>query len=126
MCGRRLESDQDAGRPDLRVLHAQELARGAGYRRDISHSCRPPASAARCSESMVPAVLPVPNTGLRQPHEQTAWAPPSPASWMVVWCSTAIGSSQVNDRAAHRPAHAVEGLDPGAYEPGQLVDVVGL
>jgi hypothetical protein len=42
---------------------------------------------------------------------------------MVVWCSTAIGSSQVNDRAAHRPAHAVEGLDLGCYQLGQLVDV---
>src|SRR6266581_8928397 len=48
---------------------------------------------------------------------------PSPASWMVVWCSTAIGSSQVNDRAAHRPAHAVQGLDLGGHQLGQLVDV---
>jgi hypothetical protein len=34
-----------------------------------------------------------------------------------------IGSSQVNDRAAHRPAHAVEGPDLGGYQLGQLVDV---
>ena len=51
-----------------------------GYRRDMSHSCRSPASAARCNESMVPVFLSVPNTGLHQPHEQTAWAPPSAAS----------------------------------------------
>jgi hypothetical protein len=31
----------------------------------------------------------VPNTGLCQPHVQTAWAPPSPASQMVMSCSTA-------------------------------------
>ncbi len=66
-------------------------ARGAAYGRDISHSCRSLASAARCSGSIVPAVLSAPNTGLRQPHEQTAWTPPSPTSWIVVWWSTAIG-----------------------------------
>jgi hypothetical protein len=62
-----------------------QRARGVAYRRDISHSCRSPASAARCSGSIVPAVLSAPNTGLRQPHEQTACTPPSPTSWMVVW-----------------------------------------
>jgi hypothetical protein len=55
-------------------------ARGAAYGRDISHSCRSPASTARCNGSIVPAVLSAPNTGLRQPHEQTAWTPPSPSS----------------------------------------------
>jgi hypothetical protein len=55
-------------------------ARGAAYRRDISHSCRSPASAARCHGSIVPAALSAPNTGLRQPQEQTAWTPPSPTS----------------------------------------------
>src|SRR5260370_17879942 len=42
---------------------------------------------------------------------------------MVVWWSTAISSSKVDDRAAHRPLHAVEALDLGGDEPGQLVDV---
>ena len=32
-----------------------------------------------------------PNTGLRQPHEQTAWTPPWPTSRIVVRWSTAIG-----------------------------------
>src|SRR5215831_6670668 len=99
--------------PRLPASGSSAPARGAAYRSDISHSCRSPASAARCSGSIVPAVLSAPNTGLRQPHEQTAWAPPSPASWMVVWWSTAIGVLEVNDRAAYRPRHAVEGLDPG-------------
>src|SRR5439155_24308498 len=66
-------------------------ARGAAYGRDISHSCRSPASAARCCGSIVPAALSAPYTGLHQPHEQTAWTPPSPTSWIVVWWSTAIG-----------------------------------
>ncbi len=39
---RRLESDQDAGRLDVRVLRGEGQARGGGYRRDISHSCRSP------------------------------------------------------------------------------------
>src|SRR5713101_3426314 len=101
---------QEAGE-DQRAIHAKDVgtvsavqepprpacpgtlqrSRDAAYRRDISHSCRSPASAARCSGSIAPAVLSAPNTGLRQPHEQTAWTPPSPTSWMVVWWSTAIG-----------------------------------
>src|SRR5438552_3683151 len=101
-------------------------ARGAAYRRDISHSCRSPASAARCSGSIVPAVLSVPNTRLRQPRVQTAWTPPSPSSWMVVWWSMATGSSEANDGAGHRAPHAVERLDLGGYELGQLVDLARL
>src|SRR5712692_1196798 len=97
--------------------------RGTAYGRDISHSCRSPASVACCSGSIVPVVLPAPNTGLRQPHEQAAWTPPSPTSWMVVWCSTATGLLQVSDRAGQRPPHAVEGLDPGGCQLAQLVDV---
>src|SRR5712692_10415008 len=89
----------------------------------ISHSCRSPASVACCSGSIVPVVLPAPNTGLRQPHEQAAWTPPSPTSWMVVWCSTATGLLQVSDRAGQRPPHAVEGLDSGGCQLAQLVDV---
>jgi hypothetical protein len=83
----------------------------------MSHSCRSPASAARCCGSIVPVVLSAPNTGLCQPHEQTAWTPPSPTSRMVVWWSTAVSSSQVNDRA---------GLDPRGFQPGQLAGVVRL
>jgi hypothetical protein len=45
----------------------------------------------------VPVALPAPNTGLRQPHEQTAWTAPSPSSWIVVAWSTAIGVLLVND-----------------------------
>jgi hypothetical protein len=71
---------------------------------------------------MVPAVLSAPNTGLRQPHEQAAWTPPSPISWIVVWWSTAIGVLWVNDRAGHRPRHAVEDLDSGGYQLARLVD----
>src|SRR5215831_4746158 len=112
--------------PRLPASGSSAPARGAAYGRDISHSCRSPASAARCSGSIVPAVLSAPNTGLRQPHEQTAWAPPSPASWMVVWWSTAIGVLEVNDRAAYRPRYAVEGLDPGGCQLGQFVDVLRL
>src|SRR5712692_1896582 len=96
--------------------------RGTAYGRDIYHSCRSPASAARCSGSIVPAVLTAPNTGLRQPHEQTAWTPPSPTSWMVVWWSTAIGLLQRRHRAAHRRRHA-EDLDTGGCQLAQLVDV---
>jgi hypothetical protein len=43
-----------------------------------------------------------------------------------MWWSTAIGSSQVNDQAGRRLPHAVEGLDPGGYEPGQLVEVLAV
>ena len=60
--------------------------RGAAYGRDISHSCRSPAPAARCSGSIVPAALSAPDTGLRQPYEQTVRKPPpSLTSWLVVW-----------------------------------------
>src|SRR6266700_5491499 len=90
---------------------------------DISHSCRSPASVACCSGSIVPVVLSAPNTGLRQPHEQTAWTPPSPSWWLVVSWSTATGVLQVNDRAGQRPPHAVEGPDPGGCQRAQLVDV---
>src|SRR6266567_5357081 len=90
---------------------------------DISHSCRSPASVACCSGSIVPVVLSAPNTGLRQPHEQAAWTPPSPSWRMVVWWSTATGALQVNDRAGQRPPHAVEGPDPGGCQRAQLVDV---
>src|SRR5215471_4979581 len=91
----------------------------ACYRRDISHSCRSPASAARCNESMVPVFLSVPNTGLHQPHEQTAWAPPSADSCTVTSWSMRP-ASEVNDGATRRLAHAVDGLDPGAHEPSQV------
>src|SRR5260370_597766 len=53
-------------------------------RRDISHSCRSAALVACCCGSIVPVVWPTPNTGLRQPHQRTAWTPPSPTSWIVV------------------------------------------
>src|SRR5438034_4903421 len=124
--GCRLGSDQTLAVQTCGFCAAQGPGTRAAYRRDISHSCRSPASAARCSGSIVPAVLSVPNTGLRQPHVQTAWTPPSPSSWMVVWWSTATGSSKVNDRAGHRAPHAVERLDPGGYELGKLVDLAGL
>ncbi len=75
---------------------------GTANRRDISHSCRSAASVACCSGSIVPVVLSAPKTGLRQPHEQTAWTPPSPSCWIVMeWC-TAIGVLPVNDRAHRR------------------------
>ncbi len=77
----------------------------AAYRRDISHSCRSPASAARCSGSIVPAVLSVPNTGLRQPQEQTAWTPPSPTSgwWCgVPWRSVLRGGRPGSSSSASR------------------------
>jgi len=77
-----------------RALRAAELAGGTVYRRDISHSCRSPASVAVCSGSIVPVVLSAPNTGVCHPHEQTAWTPPSSIWWMVLQCSTAIGSSK--------------------------------
>src|SRR6266700_3608245 len=32
-------------------------------------------------------------------------------------------ASEVNDGAARRLAHAVDDLDPGAHEPGQVVEV---
>ena len=71
------------------IKHADEMARtGCGshgsmpaaavYGRDMSHWCRSPASVAVCSGSIVPVVLPAPNTGLCHPHVQTAWTPPSP------------------------------------------------
>src|SRR6266487_149986 len=104
-------------------LMAPASATCGAVRRDISHSCRSPASAARCSGSIAPVVLSALNTGLRQPHEQAAWTPPSPTSRIVVWWSTAIGVLQVNDRAGQRPRHAVEDLDPGGYQLAQLVDV---
>src|SRR5215831_11454406 len=88
----------------------------------MSHSCRSPASAARCKESMVPVFLSVPNTGLHQPQEQTACAPPSAASSTVTWWSIRP-VSQVDDGAARRLAHAVDDLDPGAHEPRQAVKV---
>jgi Fe-S metabolism associated domain len=59
-------------------------------------------------------------SGVAHRYEQTAWTRPSPSSWMVVWWST-TGSSQVNDGAGHGWPHAVERLDPGGYELGQLV-----
>src|SRR5215469_3601065 len=100
--------------------------RRRAYCRDISHWCRSPASVARCSGSIMPVVLSAPNTGLRHPHAQTACTPPSPTSWIVVWWSTAMGASQVNDRAAHRPQHAVEGLHPGDHQPARLAGVLYL
>ena len=113
-----------------RVLAGQDRpGTGTAYRRDISHSCRSPASAARCSGSIVPVVLSAPNTGLCQPHEQTAWTPASPTSWMVVWWSTAISSSPVYDWAAHRRCHArlavsktpgTSGAPQPPWPPGRL------
>jgi hypothetical protein len=48
----------------------------------------------------VPVVLSAPDTGLRQPHEQTTWTAPSRSCWIVVeWCTT-IGVLPVNARAA--------------------------
>ena len=88
-------------------------------------SCMTPASVASCSGSMVPVALSAPNTGLRQPHEHTACAPPSPTDRTVVWWSTPP-LLPVNNRAGHGPLHAGEALDPGDHEPGQLVDVGGL
>ena len=73
---------------------------------------------------MVPVLLSAPNTGLRQPHEQTAWTVPSPSCWMVVECCTTIGVLPVNDRAAHRPrpgagarAREVTGLASSPVSP---------
>jgi hypothetical protein len=75
----------------------KRVARGPiANRRDISHSCRSAASVACCSGSIVPVVLPAPNTGLRQPHEQTAWTAPSPSCWIVVEWFMTIGSLPVN------------------------------
>ena len=74
---------------------------GSANRRDISHSCRSAASVACCNGSIVPAVLSAPNTRLRQPHEQTAWTPPSPSCWIVMEWFTAIGVLSLNDPEAH-------------------------
>jgi len=72
-----------------------------------------------CSGSIVPVTLSEPNTGLRQPHEQTAWTPPSPSWWMVVQCSTAIGLLPVNDRAAPRARPAAGGPDRRGHDGGR-------
>jgi DNA photolyase len=108
-----------------RALRAAELAGGTVYRRDISHSCRSPASVAVCSGSIVPVVLSEPNTGLCHPHEQTAWTPPSPISSMVMQWSTPIGSSTVTGRKLLMGV-APWGHWPPGYLLGQLADVVRL
>jgi len=59
---------------------------------------------------MVPVALLAPNTGLRKPHEQTAWTAPSASCWMVVECCTELGVLPVNDRAAHRARPAAGAL----------------
>jgi hypothetical protein len=63
------------------VAAASQSACGAAYRRDIWHSCRSPASAACCTGSIMSVALSAANTGLRQPHEQTAWTPPVSLPW---------------------------------------------
>src|SRR6266851_4445131 len=103
---KRIARDFDQG-DDMRPAH----------RRDISHSCRSAASVACCSGSMVPVLLSAPNTGLRQPHEQTAWTAPSPSCWMVVECCTTIGVLLVNDWAAHRPRPGTGGEGAGGHRP---------
>ena len=120
----RLEPNQDTGRLDPRVLDAQELGAWCGQLWQGHLPLVHVAGLGRVLQRVHGSDrLAGANTGLRHPQELTAWALPSPTSWMVVWCSTATGSSQVNHRAAHRPAHAVESLDPGGDQPGQLVDV---
>ena len=96
---------------------------GAAYRRDISHSCRSAASAACCSESIVPALLSAPNTGLRQPHEQTARTAPSPSCWMVVECSTAIGSPTGKRPGCCLSASRRRAPRGGSHQPGQLASI---
>ena len=75
-----------------------------------------------CSGSIVPVTLSEPNTGLRQPHEQTAWTPPSPSWWMVVQCSTAIGSP--TGKRPGSPPRASRRRGPGPprprWRPGRL------
>ena len=96
---------------------------GAAYRRDISHSCRSAASAACCSESIVPVVLSEPNTGLRQPHEQTAWTRPRPAAGWWWSAPRRSGLLPVNDRAAACPRPAAGGPRAGSHQPGQLAGI---
>jgi hypothetical protein len=92
-------------------------------RRDISHSCRSAASVACCSGSIVPVLLSAPNTGLRQPQEQTAWTAPSPSCWIVVECCTTIGVLPLNDGAAHCPRPGADGAGTGGHRPGQLAGI---
>src|SRR5215510_6854796 len=53
----------------------------------------------------MPVVLPAPDTGLRQPAEQTAWTAPSPSCRIVVEWVTTTGVLPVNDRTAHHAHH---------------------
>src|SRR5215510_15098196 len=53
----------------------------------------------------MPVVLPAPDTGLRQPAEQTAWTAPSPSCRIVVEWVTTVGVLPVNDRTAHHACH---------------------
>ena len=78
---------------------------------------------------------PRPDTGVRQPHEQTAWTPPSPTSWMVVWWSTATGPPRPRypgrrvtcDRAAAIVLHGAltRGRRPGRRGPGGMMALAG-
>ena len=59
-------------------------------------------------------VLFAPNTGLCYPHEQTAWTPPSPISWMVMRWSTADQAvPQARTRPADRNHHQPHPVDFG-------------
>jgi hypothetical protein len=115
-----------AGRVTARWPDSFRVGRNAGcaYRRDISHSYRSPVSAARCSGSILPDVLSVPKTGLRQPNEQTAWAP-ARAKHHQLWLDGPATSVPATPRS---PTLGLSGLDrmtrarrpsPRAQVPGR-------